>query len=289
MRERVEDLIDSWHLTAPLILIAVVVCGVIATRLSGFVIRRTIRRLAKRSVVLPLGQRSLWGVRERRTREESGGEVEFRRRQRVDAASRMLSHLASVVIWIVATIVTFHLLDVEAAFYLSSAGFIGAAIAIGGQHKVADYLTGLSVHFEDRYGVGDEIVVNLGEGEPVAAVVDHIGLFSTRLRDSRSTVHVPNSSLSIVRNLSQESAVATLKLHLPDDASADDAKSMLRGLAGTDGLTDVIFVGDLESHEPSTGEVEVEVRTTRALDDRSKSRLVRRAEALLDRPEPTSS
>lgn len=193
----------------------------------------------------------------------------------------MVNHLASLVIWIVATIVTFHLLDVDPAFFLSSAGFLGAGLAIGGQHKVNDYLTGLSVHFEDRYGVGDEILVHVGWEEPVDAVVDHIGLFSTRLRDGRSTLHFPNSALTNVRNLSQEAAAATLHLRVPEDAHPDEAVSLLRGLAGTDGLTDVIFVGDLEARESAAGNVAVDVRTTRTLDDRSRRRLVGRAERAL--------
>lgn len=279
-----DRLVDSPYVSAPLKVLAVLVVAFLVTRVSGFVIRRVLRRLARRSLLAPLAQTGLWRDRERLQEAVGSAETEQRRRKRVDAASRMVSHLVSVVIWIVATIVTFHLLEVEAAFFLSSAGFIGAALAIGGQHKVNDYLTGLSVHFEDRYGVGDEIEVNVGWSEPVHGVVDHVGLFSTRVRDERSTLHFPNSALTNVRNLSQEAAVSTIRLHMPDDATADDAKSMLRGLAGTDGLTDVIFVGDLESYEPSTGEVEVEVRTAQPLDDRARSRLVRRAEAMLDRP-----
>jgi moderate conductance mechanosensitive channel len=281
--ERIERVIDS-PFGAPLVVLAVFVGALLASRIAHFFIHRFIRRLARRSLVVPLGQGGLWRTRERRGDVDGGVEVEQRRRQRIDAGSRMVSHMVSVVIWIVATIVTFQLLDIEAAFFLSSAGFLGAAIAIGGQHKVNDYLTGLSVHFEDRYGVGDEIQVEVGWHQPVTAVVDHVGLFSTRLRDTRSTLHFPNGALVNLRNLSQEAAVSTIRLSVPDDTSPDEAKSLLRGLAGTDGLTDVIFVGDLEAHEPSTGEVEVEVRTARALDDRSKARLERRTQAMLDRP-----
>jgi small conductance mechanosensitive channel len=280
--ERLDDLFGGPHLSAPLILLAVFVSAFVATRISRWIIRRTIRRVSRRSLVLPLSHGAMWGTGKRTGAETTAADAEQRRRQRADAAARMVSHLVAVVIWIVATIVAFHLLDIDAAFFLSSAGFIGAAIAIGGQHKVNDYLTGIGVLFEDRYSVGDEIVVDPGDGVPVTAVVDHIGLFSTRLKDSRSTLHVPNSALTTVRNLSQEAAVSTIRLHVPGDATADDAMSTLRGLAGTDGLTDVIFVGDLDAHAPSTGEVEVEVRTARTLDDRSRSRLVRRAEALLD-------
>ncbi len=203
---------------------------------------------------------------------------EQRRRQRIDAASRMVNHLASVVIWIVALIVVFHLLQVDPAFFLSSAGFIGAALAIGGQHKVNDYLTGLSVHFEDRYGVGDEVIADVGWAEPVRGVVDHVGLFSTRVRDRASTMHFHNSALTNVRNLSQEASTSTIRLRMPEDAEAADAADLLRGLAGTDGLTDVFFVDDLETRQAATGEVEVRVPTGRALNDRSRERLVDRAE-----------
>ena len=284
MPDRLADLLDRPEVSAPLIVLAVFVSALLLARLARVVIRRVIRRLAKRSLLVPLGQGGLWRTRERRGETAGSAEVEARRRQRIDAASRMVSHMVSVVIWIVATILTFHLLKVDPAFFLSSAGFIGAAIAIGGQHKVNDYLTGLSVHFEDRYGVGDEIMVEVGWSEPVVAVVDHVGLFSTRLRDARSTLHFPNSALVNLRNLSQEAAVSTIRLSVPDDSSPDEAKSLLRGLAGTDGLTDVIFVGDIEAYEPNTGEVEVEVRTARALDEREKSRLERRTQAMLDRP-----
>ena len=114
-----------------------------------------------------------------RTRLESADASERRRRQRTDAAARMLNHVVALVVWTAVTIVVFHLFDIDAAFFLSGAGFIGAAVAIGGQHKVNDYLTGLSVLFEDRYGVGDELVVEVTGREPLHAVVDHIGLVTT--------------------------------------------------------------------------------------------------------------
>jgi diphthamide synthase (EF-2-diphthine--ammonia ligase) len=158
-------------------------------------------------------------------------------------------------------------------------------VAIGGQHKVNDYLTGLSVHFEDRYGVGDEVVVEVGWSAPVHAVVDHIGLFSTRLRDGQSTLHLPNASMAQVRNLSQEAASATFRLRIAG-RGPDDVAEALRGLAGSSDLTDVVFVGDIASHQQSTGEVEVDVRTLRPLDQRSADTLVERAEAAL-RSEPT--
>lgn len=280
------ETVFSWligpALTGPFVLVVIALAAVTATRVSRVIVRRSIRHVATRSLSfakLPGQPVGLWRTRAARVGDVPGEAVEQRRRQRIDAAARMVNHLVSVVIWIVAAIVAFHLLDVDPAFFLSSAGFMGAALAIGGQHKVNDYLTGLSVHFEDRYGVGDEVVVeSTGLHDRVHGVVDHIGLFSTRVRDTTSTLHFPNSALATVRNLSQEAAASTLRLSVPETSDAEVASDLLRGLAGTDGLTDLVFVGDLAARHVATGEIEVDVQTNRALDGHVRRRLVDRAE-----------
>jgi small conductance mechanosensitive channel len=273
-----DSAVDGPTMSRGLVVAVLVLGGLILTRLSGFVIRRVVRRVATRSVGTPS---SWWRHRSRRVGGESFEMGEHRRRQRIDAASRMLNHLFSLVMWIVITIVGFHMLDIDAAFFLSSAGFLGAAVAIGGQHKVNDYLTGLTVHFEDRYGVGDEIQVEVGWSEPVHAVVDHIGLFSTRLRDGSSTMHFANHALSPLRNLSQEATTTTLRLSVDGNPGAEEVADAVRGLAGSSELTDVIFLGDIASYEPHTGQVAVDVRTLRPLDEREAQLLTERAQRVL--------
>ena len=281
------DIVLHWladhSFSSPLVVVVLAVAAVVASRVSRRIVRRVIRHLANAALRSPRADHGWWRVRTRRTAGETTETGEQRRRQRIDAASRMVNHLVSLLIWIVATIVAFHLLDVDPAFFLSSAGFLGAGLAIGGQHRVNDYLTGLSVHYEDRYGVGDEIVAHVGWDEPIHAVVDHVGLFSTRLRDHRSTLHFPNNALANVRNLSQEAAAETLRLRVPTSTDAQHAAEVLRGLAGGEGVTDVVFVGDLESRDIGTGEVEVDVLTSRALDDDRRDQLVDRAERTLRR------
>ncbi len=264
----------SWWVVSPLLVVlALIVGAVVVTRVSGVAMRRVVRRIAERSG----GSRS--GL-------ESADVTEQRRRQRIHAAARMLNHVVAVVVWIGVVIALFHLFDVDAALFLSSAGFIGAGLAIGGQHKVNDYLTGLSVLFEDRYGIGDELLVEIPSGEPRRVVVDHIGLVTTRLRDTTSTLHIPNGKLELVRNLSQEAAASTVRLRLPDeDVDATRAASALRNLAGSEQLTDLVFVGDLAAHATSDGAVDVAVRTVRPLDERSRAVLVERAEHVLGVPQ----
>jgi small-conductance mechanosensitive channel len=276
------DLIAAQAVTRPGVAVIVALSAIVLSRLARLVIRRVIRRLANRSFLAgPGAQPGLWRARSLRSGAETGEAGEQRRRQRIDAASRMVSHLVSVVIWLVALIVVFHVLEVDPAFFISSAGFIGAGLAIGGQHKVNDYLTGLSVHFEDRYGIGDEIVVDVGWASPVRGVVDHVGLFSTRVRDAASTLHFPNAALTNVRNLSQEAATVEFNVRIPEEADGDDVATMLRRLAGTDGLTDVVFVGDIDTHAERSGEVVVRAATSSELDERRRVELVERAERSL--------
>ena len=272
--------------SGPFIVVTMLLAGFVTTRISRLVIGRVIRHLSRRSIAAArrtgMPSPGLWRVRVGRIDGETGELGEQRRRQRIDAASRMFGHLASVVIWIATGIAVFHLLDVDPAFFLSSAGFIGAALAIGGQHKVNDYLTGLSVHVEDRYGVGDEIMVEVGWAEPVHGFVDHVGLFSTRIRDARSTMHFPNHALLNIRNLSQEAQSSTLRVSVPESTDPAQAASVLRSMAGTNGLTDVFFLGDLAARDTGDGHAEIDVATSRTLDPGSRDRLVRRVERVLE-------
>ncbi len=271
------ELPDGRFVSAPFVLMAFVVGAVVLTRLSAVVVRRVVRRVADRSLVQPS---RLWRTRARRVGLEPTEVVEQRRKQRIDAASRMVNHVVSLVVWLITVITIFHVLEIDAALFLSSAGFLGAAVAIGGQHKVNDYLTGLLVHFEDRYGVGDEVEFDAGWSEPVRAVVDHVGLFSTRVRDERSTLHFPNTAMAQVRNLSQESAAATLRVRA-NGRPVEEVAATLRNLAGTTDLTEVVFLGDIAGHQPTTGEVEVDVHTLRPLDPQASATLVERAEQRL--------
>jgi small conductance mechanosensitive channel len=270
-------------LSRPMIVVLLFVAGLLLTRVTRVLLRRIVSHVADRSLVKPS---RWWRTRDRRSTDESAELYEQRRRQRVDAAAHMLHHLFALVLWIVLVIAAFQILDIDAAFFLSSAGFLGAAVAIGGQHKVNDYLTGLSVLIEDRYGVGDEVIAPVPNWpEPAHGIVEHIGLVSTRLRDARGTVHLPHSSLNGVRNLSQEPAGARLSVILPDGVHADDLPQVvadtMRDLAGSKNLTQVLFVDDIKAAATDSHCVQLDVRTSRPLQPDERDLLVRRTQERL--------
>lgn len=267
-------------LTRPVVAIAIVIGCFILTRITYAILRAVVRKVADSK---PGRGKGWWKNTMRRVGAETIEGGENRRRQRIEAATGMLHQLTSFVLWIIALIAIFNVLQLDAAFFLSSAGFIGAALAIGGQHRVSDYLTGLAVLLEDRFGVGDEIEASVGWEKPVRATVEHVGVITTRLRDGNSTFHVPHSKLDIVRNLSQEPVRDSLRI---DTANGDASRvsSTVRNLAGTKGLTTVLFIDEIEA----AGEgdrVELNVRTTRPLTDAERELLVQKASEVLSKDE----
>lgn len=265
---------------------ALVLGAFVFTRVSGVVLRAAVRRMAERARHGDERSRRRWRPSVSRGMLDVVDGGEARRRQRVDSAARMLNHLVALAVWIVVLIAAFHVLDVDAAFFLSSAGFIGAGLAIGGQHKVNDYLTGLSVLFEDRYGVGDELLIELPGRDPVRAKVEHIGLITTRLRDENSTLHLPNAAIALVHNLSQESHHHTVRLNLAHDPEYDlvseqTAADVVRRMAGTENLTQLLFVGDLAAKRDGDGNIDIEFNTPRPLPPQARDELAKRAEQSL--------
>ena len=212
---------------------------------------------------------------------------ENRRRQRVDAVSRMLHHLLAVVIWVGVLIAIFHILELNGPLVLSSAGFLGAGIAYGASQKVNDYLTGLSVLLEDRYGVGDEVEISGAFPNGVRGIVEHIGLVSTRVRDGYSTVHLPHIALISVRNISQEPVATKIAIQLPIDVERGEAAlkaaETIRELAGSEHLTEVLLVDDITTATPIAGvdQIELNIRTSRPLTAAERENLVRRTEERL--------
>lgn len=272
-------------MSRPLLVLVIVVGAAILTRITHLTVRRVVRRVSQRSIVHPS---RWWRTRARYGEYESAEIGESRRQQRADAAARMIHHLFAVVLWIGVLIAVFHVLELDAAFFLSSAGFIGAGLAIGGQHKVNDYLTGLSVLFEDRYGIGDEVEVSTGFTNGVRGTVEHIGLVSTRIRDGFSTVHMPHSGLLTVRNLSQEPIENRLSINLPADSDRADVESRaaetIRELAGGPHLTDMVLVQDVAAATPMEGvdQLELKVVTAKPLTPHERELLVRRTEERLN-------
>ena len=264
-------------LTRPAIAIGVVIVTWLFVRIMRSVVHRSVRRVADRSVLQPASS-SFWRTRVQRVFGETPELAEKRRRQRIDAMSRMVAHLIALFAWVTAVIVVLHVMQVDLVPVLTSAGFIGAGLAIGGQHAVRDFISGIGILVEDRLGVGDRVAFETSTGTQIDGVVEHVGAFSTRLSSEGSTFHVSNGELTRVRNLSQRPVTTSLDVPLPthidegvhsEQAAADAVAFALAQAAGDRRLTGLVLVDDVKAavrtapgSEPM---MQVEVRTAQPL------------------------
>ena len=112
-------------------------------------------------------------------------------------------------------------------------------------------------------------------GNEVRGTVDLIGSASIRLRTpDGATWHAGHHSVDSVTNLSQLPAVSDIEVPLDDWARADEGAAVERlAVASNDvGLTGVVFLRDIETHEPETdGDVAADTVTVRVKTNRPLS------------------
>ena len=219
---------DGWqdHAVAVLFVVAVIVGAWVLTRLSRVFFRVLLARVARRALRSGGGQRR---PRSPRKLSETRDLAQLRQRHRIDAVAIMLARLAGVVIWLTALVLVLHHFDVNIAFAVSSAGFVGLIVALGAQQSVQDYITGIHVLLEDRYSIGDDIEATTPSGQRVRGVVARFGAFSTQLQVDNVNWHLSNRTMVEIANHSQRGVAVSFEFPVPVDASADEIASSERG------------------------------------------------------------
>ncbi len=227
--------------------------------------RRVIRALTRRAVRRAQERPGTWRGRLRRLN-DLDSEIEVRRRQRADAAARMLGHFVTAMILVGAVLIGLNIVGVDPVYAISSAGFVGLALALSGQDLIKNLLAGTTAILEDRYAVGDQVSITLGSNE-VRGTIDLMGPASIRLRtEAGATWHAGHAAIDSVTNYSQ--LAASSEIAIPTDAWSDvedDASRRLTTASNDVGLTGVIFLPDLAAQEHPTGVTTVTVRSNRPL------------------------
>ncbi len=122
----------------------------------------------------------------------------------VSARSRTLLALFrnafTIIIGVLATMITLSQLGVDIAPLLAGAGVIGLAVGFGSQKLVQDIITGVFIQLENAMNEGDVVGV-----AGITGGVEKITIRSVRLRTLDGAVHViPFSSVDTVTNLTRD-------------------------------------------------------------------------------------
>jgi hypothetical protein len=224
--------------------VAVVAIAALLVRLSRLLYRRVLTRVSNAAVA---GRSSRWRARLPRFSEEGSDLIELRRRHRVDATASALARITSILIWTTALIVVLHRLDVDVTVAVSGAGFVGVIIAFGAQNSVHDYVAGLHVLLEDRYGAGDDVEVTTASGQRIRGNVGALGAFATQIEAGDTTWHIANRMMVEVANHSQRGTPTTVDIIVPDlHVTAADVSNAVQHALGDLPTQSVMIVQGVE-------------------------------------------
>jgi hypothetical protein len=230
------------------------------------VIKALTRRAVRRAQIRP----GTWRGRLRRLN-DIDTDVEVRRRQRADAAARMFGHFVTTIILLGTVLLALQILGVDPVYAISSAGFVGVAIALSGQDIIKNLLAGTMALLEDRYAVGDQVTITNASNE-ISGTIDLMGVASVRLRtEAGATWHAGHSTIDGVTNYSQLAASSDLAIPTVRWQDVEDDASRRLTTASNDvGLTGVVFLPELSSRQHPMGVTTVTVRSNRPLTDEQK-------------------
>lgn len=140
--------------------------------------------------------------------------------QRKITALRLLVNTSRYVLAFFVVLMVLRRLDIaDAATLLFPAGFLGAALGLGGQNLVRDVVAGLFMVFENQFAVGDIVSINGTLGS-----VEEVGLRVTRLRDDSGQIYYfPNGAITTVSKFPSRGVPLLLWVPLAPDASLERA------------------------------------------------------------------
>lgn len=116
------------------------------------------------------------------------------------------------------------LIGIEIVPVLAGAGIIGIGISLASQNLIKDIINGFFILLEDQYAVGDVITIGTATG-----LVENMNLRVTQLRNAEGRlITIPNSSISIVENLSKEWSRVDLLVQLPYDTDLKDVTETIQ-------------------------------------------------------------
>jgi moderate conductance mechanosensitive channel len=146
---------------------------------------------------------------------------------RFSTFSRVVKASSAVILVTSGIITALAVIGIEVGPLLAGAGIVGLAISFASQSLVKDIINGFFILFEDQYGVGDVIIV-----DDVAGLVENLNLRITQLRNEEGQlITIPNSAITIVRNLSKEWSRVDLMVTIAHNANIDEALALIAEVA----------------------------------------------------------
>lgn len=147
--------------------------------------------------------------------------------RRIETLARVFRYIDTVVISLVAGMLTLSELGISIAPILGAAGVVGLAVGFGAQSLIKDYFSGFFLLLENQIRQGDVVEVCGKTG-----VVEDVTLRYVGLRDYEGSVHfIPNGLITTVTNKSRGHAFAVIDVSIAYRESIDEVCEIMREVA----------------------------------------------------------
>ena len=174
----------------------------------------------------------LWGVVLRRLfpplpEDLSPQDRTERTAQRRITLARVAEVTGATLLWTLAGLILVSGTGLNLSALLASAGLIGVAISIVTQDALKDFVAGIYILADDRFGVGDTVAIGAYEGK-----VEKLNLRATQIRDmSGRLITISNRSIVDVANLTARWAQVDFRVGVSYYADLAEAQTLLEETA----------------------------------------------------------
>ncbi|MDY6940744.1 MAG: mechanosensitive ion channel family protein [Cyanobacteriota bacterium] len=146
---------------------------------------------------------------------------------RISTFSQVFQGVAAAICTGVGALVGLSVVGIPVAPILAGAGIIGIAFSLASQSVIKDTINGFLILLEDQFAVGDVVILGDATG-----FVENMNLRITQLRNEEGElITIPNSAISIVRNLSKEWSRVDLSVPIALNADLDKALKAIEEVA----------------------------------------------------------
>lgn len=130
--------------------------------------------------------------------------------RKMKTVTSVIRSLFKYLFYILVFIQVLYIFDVNKSFTLSLSGAVALAVGLGAQDLIKDIIAGVFIMIEDKFNVGDTVIIHDYEG-----YVEALGLRVTKIRGYDGSLKIiNNSSLTELINRSKGSQRAVAKLRM---------------------------------------------------------------------------
>lgn len=138
----------------------------------------------------------------------------------------LIYNIVKYFILIVAFLMILDVFGVDTKTLITSLGVLGLVVGLALQDLLKDFISGITIIFENQYCIGDTVCVGDFKGEVIG-----LGLKSTRIRSNTGEIKIlSNRNISEVINYSQMSSKAIVDVSIAYEEDYEKVESILNKL-----------------------------------------------------------